>query len=73
MIMYKERSDEISEDLLREILSQDEEKQFEEGIVKKRKEAKKVVKANKKLDKLKDGKAAAFNLYRILTKIEYLQ
>ena len=53
--MYKETIDEISEDLIKEALSKDDD--FKQQVKKKRKEASKVVKANKKQDKLKDGKS----------------
>ena len=53
--MYHEQLDQVSEDLLKELDEKEEEKQFEQDISKKRKEAKKVVKANKKVDRLKDG------------------
>ena len=54
--MYKEQTDQVSEDLLKELDETEEEKQAPKQVNKKSKEGnKKVVKANKKVDRLKDG------------------
>jgi hypothetical protein len=54
--MYHEQIDKVSEDLLREVNDKDEVKEVSTTqATKKRKDNNKVVKANKKKDKLKDG------------------
>ena len=54
VIMYREQTDQVSENLLYEIEEKEEVKELDKETHNKRKEAKKVVKANKKVDKLKD-------------------
>lgn len=56
VIMYHEQQDQVSNNLLFEIEEKEEVKEIEKTkeVHNKRKEAKKVVKANKKVDKLKD-------------------
>lgn len=57
VIMYAEQLDQVSDDFLKEIDDKDEEGSSDPKTVsKKRKEPKKEVRANKKQDKLKDGK-----------------
>lgn len=54
VIMYHEQIDQVNNNLLYEIEEKEEVKELDKEVQNKRKEAKKVVKANKKVDKLKD-------------------
>jgi len=63
VIMYHEQIDKVSEDLLREVNDKDEVKEVSTTqATKKRKDNNKVVKANKKKDKLKDGTSIVWSL-----------
>lgn len=62
--MYHEQLDQVSPDLLKELddTEEEEEVQGPKVVSKKKKDGnKKVVKANKKVDRLKDGKFGLYN------------
>lgn len=56
VIMYNEQVDKVSEDLLAEINEKPEPVQKKEVVAKKKRDGGKVVRANKRVDRLKDGK-----------------
>ncbi len=64
VIMYNEQVDRVSDDLLKEVNEKPEPKKKDEVKAKKSKDGGKVVKANKRVDRLKDG-----NLYFLIFRV----
>ncbi len=64
VIMYNEQVDRVSDDLLKEVNEKPEPKKKVEVQAKKSKDGGKVVKANKRVDRLKDG-TLYFLIFRV--------